>query len=95
LFLRERFGRFEFEGRFDCDWRWAEAWTSRKLTLRVSAPLSMALGEWAATMCIARENGIFALQMGQSLKSDWGARSFTLIKNISTAPENSKQFGHF
>jgi hypothetical protein len=51
----------------------------------------MAFEEWAATMCIARENGILALQIGQSSKSDRGVRSFTMIESITATPDISKQ----
>jgi hypothetical protein len=44
-------------------------------------------------MCNASENGILALQMGQSLGSHRGGGSFTLQKSIAAAPHSSKPFG--
>jgi hypothetical protein len=52
----------------------------------------MAFEEWAATMCIARENGILAVQMGHNSKLDRGVRSFTPKESISANPSISKQF---
>ena len=48
--------------------------------------------EWAAIMCNASENGILALQMGQSLGYDRGGGSFTLRESIGAAPNSSKPF---
>jgi hypothetical protein len=90
--LRVWFSLFDFQECLDCDCRCADAWTSRKVTLRVSVLLSMAFAEWAATMCIARENGILAVQMGHVSKSDRGVCSFTPIESISATPDIGKQF---
>jgi hypothetical protein len=53
----------------------------------------MAFGEWAATMWIASENGIRALQIGQSLKSDRGVSWFTLVDSIGPSHQGGKRFG--
>ena len=52
----------------------------------------MAFAEWAATMCIAREKGTLAVQMGHSSKLDRGVCSFTPIQTISASSNISKQF---
>jgi hypothetical protein len=92
LALRVWFRLFEFQACLACDGRRAEGWTSRKFTLGVSALVSIAFEEWAATMCIARENGILAVQMGHISKPDRGVCSFTPIESISTTASIGKQF---
>ena len=44
---------------------------------------SMAFGECAATICIARENGSLMLQTGQRVESDTECGSFILRKSIN------------